>query len=180
MFSLEAAQSFLRQAKIDAWLVYDFRGSNPVFRHLLDQSRAATRRAFLVIRPEGEPILLTHPVDQAAFRTVSCPRRFYRGWLEMRAMLKELLGEVRVLALEYSSEGSLPAAASVDAGTVELLRSWGYEIVSSADLFQVSAAALCGGCDLVVHDLVELFEQFEDISALALVALVALFRQHRQ
>ena len=141
MFSLEAAQSFLRQAKIDAWLVYDFRGSNPVFRHLLDQSRAATRRAFLVIRPDGEPILLTHPVDQAAFRTVSCPRRFYRGWLEMRAMLKELLGEVRVLALEYSSEGSLPAAASVDAGTVELLRSWGYEIVSSADLFQVSAAA---------------------------------------
>jgi Xaa-Pro aminopeptidase len=141
MFSLEAAQSFLRQAKIDAWLVYDFRGSNPVFRHLLDQSRAATRRAFLVIRPEGEPILLTHPVDQAAFRTVSCPRRFYRGWLEMRARLKELLGEVRVLALEYSSEGSLPAAASVDAGTVELLRSWGYEIVSSADLFQVSAAA---------------------------------------
>ncbi|HEX4571906.1 MAG TPA: M24 family metallopeptidase [Dongiaceae bacterium] len=141
MFSLEAAQSFLRQAKIDAWLVYDFRGSNPVFRHLLDQSRAATRRAFLVIRPEGEPMLLTHPVDQAAFRTVSCPRRFYRGWLEMRATLKELLGEVRVLALEYSSEGSLPAAASVDAGTVELLRSWGYEIVSSADLFQVSAAA---------------------------------------
>ena len=140
MFSLEASQSFLRRAKIDAWLVYDFRGSNPVFRHLLDQNRPATHRAFLLIRPEGEPILLTHPVDQAAFRTVSCPRRFYRGWLEMRAMLKELLGEVRVLALEYSSEGSLPAAASVDAGTVELLRSWGHEIVSSADVFQVSAA----------------------------------------
>jgi len=141
MFSLEAAQSFLRQAKIDAWLVYDFRGSNPAFRHLLDQSRAATRRAFLVIRPAGEPILLTHPVDQAAFRSVPYPRRFYRGWVEMRATLKELLGEVRVLALEYSREGSLPAAASVDAGTVELLRSWGHEIVSSADLFQVSAAA---------------------------------------
>ena len=141
MFSLEAAQSFLRQAKIDAWLVYDFRGSNPVFRQLLDQSRSATRPAFLVIRPDGEPILLTHPVDQAAFRTVSYPRRFYRGWVEMHAKLKELLGEVRVLALEYSSEGSLPAAASVDAGTVELLRSWGHEITSSADLFQVAAAA---------------------------------------
>jgi Xaa-Pro aminopeptidase len=141
MFSLEAAQSFLRQAKIDAWLVYDFRGSNPVFRHLLDHSRAATRRAFLVIRPAGEPILLTHPVDQAAFCSVPYPRRFYSGWVEMRAKLEELLGGVRVLALEYSSEGSLPAAASVDAGTVELLRSWGHEIVSSADLFQVSAAA---------------------------------------
>lgn len=141
MFSLEAAQAFLRQARIDAWLVYDFRGSNPVFRHLLDQSRPATRRAFLVIRPEGEPVLLTHPVDQAAFRAVAFPRSFYRGWVEMRAKLRELLGAAKTLAVEYSSEGSLPVAASVDAGTVELLRGWGHEVVSSADLFQVSAAA---------------------------------------
>ena len=141
MFSLEAAQGFLRQAKIDAWLIYDFRGSNPVFRHVLDQSRAATRRAFLLIRPAGAPILLTHPVDQAAFRAVPFTRCFYRGWIEMRAKLRELLGEAKTLALEYSGEGSLPVAAIVDAGTVELLRSWGHEIVSSADLFQVSAAA---------------------------------------
>jgi Xaa-Pro dipeptidase len=141
MFSLEAAQAFLRHARIDAWLVYDFRGGNPVFRHVLDQSRPATRRAFLIVRPEGAPILLTHPVDQAAFRAVPYPRRFYRGWVEMQASLRELLGGVKTLAIEYSSEGSLPVAASVDAGTVELLRSWGHEIVSSADLFQVSAAA---------------------------------------
>lgn len=141
MFSLEAAQGFLREAKIDAWLVYDFRGSNPVFRHLLDQGRPATRRAFLIIRSEGEPVLLTHPVDQAAFRGLVFPRVFYRGWVEMRAKLRELLGEAKTLALEYSGEGSLPVAAIVDAGTVELLRSWGHEIVSSADLFQVSAAA---------------------------------------
>jgi Xaa-Pro aminopeptidase len=59
----------------------------------------------------------------------------------MREILRAALADACKLALEYSVEGGVPTVSWVDAGTVELLRSWGHEIVSSADLFQVSAAA---------------------------------------
>lgn len=141
MFQLSAAQGFMASEAIDAWLMHDYRGSNLLFWQVLGVERAPTRRAILVVPREGEPTLLIHTVDQFFFHDITLQKRIYRGWEEMRAILKALLGSARRLALEYSHEGSVPTVSFVDAGTVELIRSWGFEITSSADLFQVSAAA---------------------------------------
>lgn len=141
MFSLFAAQDYMRNGNIDAWLLYDYRGSNQLLWQVLGVSRTPTRRAFLLVPQVGAPVLLVHMVDQFFFHDVQIEKRLYRGWVEMRETLRGLLGENRLLALEYSPEGSVPTVAWVDAGTVELLRSWGHRLTSSADLFQVSASA---------------------------------------
>jgi Xaa-Pro aminopeptidase len=141
VFSLAAAQAFMRENGIDAWLLYDYRGSNQLFWHVLGVARFPTRRAFLIVPQAGEPLLLIHTVDQFFFHDITLPKRIYTGWVEMREILRAALGDARKLALEYSVEGGVPTVSWVDAGTVELLRSWDHTIVSSADLFQVSAAA---------------------------------------
>jgi len=141
VFSLPAAQTFMREHGIDAWLLYDYRGSNQLFWHVLGEVRTPTRRAFLIVPSAGEPFLLIHTVDQFFFRDTAVRKQIYTGWVEMREILRAALGNGSKLALEYSAEGGVPTVSWVDAGTVELLRSWGHGIVSSADLFQVSASA---------------------------------------
>ncbi|MCX5495582.1 M24 family metallopeptidase [Kaistia dalseonensis] len=141
MFSLPAAQSFMKAEGIDGWLLYDYRGSNLFFWSLLGESRAPTRRAFLIVPREGEPVLVLHTVDQMFFIDFKVEKRIYRGWEEMRAIVRELLGNTKRLAVEYSPMGAVPTASFIDAGTVEWLREVGYDLVSSADLFQVSASA---------------------------------------
>ncbi|WP_336801925.1 M24 family metallopeptidase [Kaistia sp. MMO-174] len=141
MFNLSDAQRFMQAEGIDAWLLVDYRGSNPLLWHILGIVRNPTRRAFLVVPRTGQPVLLIHTVDQFFFHDVDIEKRIFRGWVEMRAMLRDLLGPAKRLAMEYSEEGGVPTVAWADAGTVELLRSWDYRIVTSADLFQVSAAA---------------------------------------
>jgi Xaa-Pro dipeptidase len=86
-------------------------------------------------------VLLTSAVDAVAFRHVAYRKVLYRGWQELHSQVRALLGACKTLALEYSARGDLPTTGWVDAGTIERLRDWGYEIVSSADLFQVSALA---------------------------------------
>lgn len=141
MFQLAEAQRFMAAEGIDAWLLHDYRGSNLFLWQVLGVSRAPTRRAMLVVPLVGAPVLLIHTVDQFFFHDVTIEKRIYRGWEEMRVLLRGLLGNARRIAAEYSEDGAVPNAAFVDAGTIELLRSWGYAVVTSADLFQVSAAA---------------------------------------
>ncbi|HVM86082.1 MAG TPA: aminopeptidase P family protein, partial [Candidatus Binatia bacterium] len=141
MLSLPAAQQYMRENGIDAWLLCDYRGNNQLFWQALGVARNPTRRAFLIVPRSGKPLLLTHIVDQFFFHDITLPKRIYKGWVEMREILCAALGDARKLALEYSVDGGVPTVSWVDAGTVELLRSWGHEIVTSADLFQVSAAA---------------------------------------
>ncbi len=141
MFDLPAAQAFLREQDIDAWLLYDYRGSNLFFWSVLGASKTPTRRAFLIIRPDAEPVLVLHAVDQMFYIDVTVEKRIYRGWEEMRGLVRELIGPAHRLAVEYSPDGAVPTASFLDTGTAEWLRDAGYELVSSADLFQVSASA---------------------------------------
>src|SRR5688500_10357242 len=57
----------------------------------------------------------------------------------MQERLTALLHGQRRIAVEYAPEGSIPAVSWIDGGTLDLLRSWGLEVVSSKDLFQVAA-----------------------------------------
>ncbi|MGH8432477.1 MAG: M24 family metallopeptidase, partial [Solimonas sp.] len=123
------------------WVAYDFRGSNPVFWHLLGQSRSTTRRAFLLLAQAGRPRLLVHIVDQSSFNPFTVDKVYFRSWREMHELLRSLLPAGSRIAMEYSPQGSLPIVSWADAGTVELLRGWGHEIISSAELFQAAAAS---------------------------------------
>jgi Xaa-Pro aminopeptidase len=136
---LATIQAALRDQKLDGWLVYDFRGSNPILPQLIPGKRFSTRRVYLWLPAAGEPKLLLHTIDLVTYRDVALPVVEYRSWQQMQAILGELAGGRRV-AMEYSPMGELPAVSYADAGIVEFLRSVGAQVVSSADLIQLTIA----------------------------------------
>jgi Xaa-Pro dipeptidase len=161
--NFDAVQSAMREQKIDAWLVFDFRNNNPVLARILGGSHHLTRRVFWLRTASGETTLLCHTIDEATFKKLGVPYVRYQSWPEMHAKLRDLLSPFRRVAMEYSPGGALPTAGIVDAGTVELVRSMGVEVASSADLVQVFAAAwrergleshkaAIAGCDAIVQE----------------------------
>lgn len=138
---LGAIQPLLRDQHVDGWLVYDFRGSNPVLSDLLPGQRKTTRRAVLFIPADGEPLLLCHALDRNQFESAPVPHQTYLSWGEFRDLLAAALAGRTRIAMEYAPGGTLPAIAIVDAGSVELMRSLGVEVVSSANLIQLTVGA---------------------------------------
>lgn len=143
--NLEHLRPFMRERRIDAWLIHDFRGNNAVLARLLPPQpgthRWTTRRAALFIPAAGDPLVLCHHIDAAQFAKSGERLELYLTWQEFRAKLAALVATSARVAMEYSPGAALPVMAVADAGTVELVRSMGVEVVSSADLVQVSAAA---------------------------------------
>lgn len=132
-------QAALRQTEgIEGWLFYDFRGSDPLaYRVLqLDPGRHVTRRWYYWIPALGPPIKLLHTIEPHVLDELPGEARFYVAWDVQRRMLEELLCGVRRLAMQYSPENAVPYVSRVDAGTVELIRGFGIEVVTSADLIQ--------------------------------------------
>jgi Xaa-Pro aminopeptidase len=132
----------LERAAVDGWLIYDFRGSNPAFTRLLTSAAShSTRRAFLFVPRSGEPRLLIHHVDAGNFSRLGVPVQPYGGREEMLRNLKKLLGNARRVLMEYSPGNAIPYVSRVDAGTIELVRSLGVEVISSADALAAVVAA---------------------------------------
>lgn len=130
------AQRFLRQEGIPAWLVYDYRHSNPIFRRVIPASGHVTRPCFLCVPASGAPRLLTHHVDAGKFNGSGVELLVYRDRQSMLDHLRRALSGLATVAMEYSPNNELPRVSRVDAGTVELVRSLGVQVVSSADLMQ--------------------------------------------
>ena len=142
-------RNHLRQHGMTGWLLYDFRGQNPIAASVAGLEDTGTRRWFLWIPADGEPQWLVHAIEQAAFSAVrpdaAGPLHLYVGWQEMEQKLRQLLpqGASSRIAMEYSPRGAIPYVSNVDAGTLEMVRAvTGATIVSSADLVQLVQAAL--------------------------------------
>ena len=130
----------MTREKIDCWLVHDFRGNNPIFHNLIGGKKNNTRRCFLLIPATGEQLIIAHVLDRDLFTDLGIKIETYSGFDQLAEMLKEKLNSYKKIAMEYSPNGALPMISWVDAGTVEFIRSLGTEIVSSANLFQATAA----------------------------------------
>ena len=143
------AQQFLQQENLPGWLVYDYRQSNPIFRQVITPSGHVTRPCFLFVPAMGNATLLTHHVDAGKFAGSGMDLLVYRNRRSMIENLRQAISGVDQVAMEYSPNNELPRVSRVDAGTVELVRGLGLEVVSSADLMQYAtqrwtAAQLAG------------------------------------
>jgi len=133
---VQQAQEYLAASSIDAWLVYDYQGMNPALGDALQTSDFMTRPAFLLVRPEGRPTLLVSVVDVGQVDASEVDLRPYVGLREVHRELEVALAGLQTVAMEYSPMRELPRASRVDAGTVELVRSLGPKVISSAELLQ--------------------------------------------
>jgi Xaa-Pro aminopeptidase len=142
MPDIPAIQVALQQFGIDGWLLYDFRGSNPLARRVLHISDGAmlTRRWFYFIPARGEPQKLLHRIEPKALDHVPGLAKSYLKWQQFEAGVGELVRGAKTVAMEYVPRNANPYVSRVDAGTVELVKSCGVEIVPSGDLIQMFEA----------------------------------------
>lgn len=124
---------------LDGWLVYDHRRLNPVFYDILGDVGHLTRPCFLWIPAFGGARVIAHAVESARFEKVGRVS-VYSGRVERVSALRTLLKGSRRVAMEYSPQAALPLASRVDAGTLEMVRGLGVEVVPSADLVAYTTA----------------------------------------
>ena len=141
--NLDEIQRILKSYDIDGWLLYDFRGINPIAQRVAGVTASTiTRRWFCYIPSTGDPTWLIHRIEQSHFSRVSGRVKNYMSWRELHDEIKKLLSDNGKVAMEYSPNASIPYVARVDAGTLELIQSFGVQVVSSANLVQHFEACL--------------------------------------
>src|SRR5579875_1305845 len=138
MTQIGEIQARLTEQGLDGWLFYDFHHRNPIaYRTLgLAQHLIATRRWYYYVPAAGEPVGLVSALEAHNLDTLPGRKLVYRSWEERRDALAALLPSGGTVAMEYSPLNAIPAISMVDAGTVELVRSLGVNVASSADLVQ--------------------------------------------
>ena len=134
----------LGDARLDGWLFYDFRLSDPLAYRILGlgEDGAATRRWFCYVPAHGQPRAIVSAVEAHRLDTLRVETTVYRSHGEMLAALRAALGGARRIAMDYSPGCAIPYVSRVDAGTVEIIRAMGIEVVTAADLIQRFEASL--------------------------------------
>jgi Xaa-Pro aminopeptidase len=143
MIDIPAIQATLAEFGIDGWLLYDFRGSNVLAQRVLGlaPSEIGSRRYAYCIPVRGEPRKLVHRIEEGALSGLPGSKTVYLRWQEFEQGLGRLVAGLKRVAMEYSSLNAIPYVSRVDAGTIELVKKLGVEVVSSGDLIQVFEAA---------------------------------------
>jgi len=141
---VNAIQEALREKGIDGWLFYDFHNRDHLAYRILglDFNKMTSRRWFYFIPAVGEPVRLCHRVEPSKLDSLPGEKVFYHPWKELHERLRDILGEPRTVAMQYSPLCNIPYTSIVDGGTIELIRTLGHEVVSSADLVQLFEAII--------------------------------------
>ena len=151
MVDILLIQKAIRRSGIAGWLLYDFRGQNPLARRIVQfpMGGHVTRRWLYFIPAEGQPRKLVHRIETGVLDHLPGEKQIYLRWQELEGGIRWLLdaaggdaaGRKRI-AMEYAPGISNPYISCVDAGTVEFVRSLDVEVVSSGDLIQQFEATL--------------------------------------
>ncbi len=137
-------QKTLHDYGIDGWLFYDYENRDPIAYKVLgiDQSKLTTRRWYYLIPADGMPIKLVHAIEKERLSELPGSTIVYSSWAELHSRLVRMLKGCKIVAMQYSPYNDIPSIAYVDAGTIELVRSFNVEVISSANLIQLFVARL--------------------------------------
>ena len=132
-------QAALAEDALDGWLLFDFKGSNPIARKVAGvdgPGKMMTRRWFYMIPRHGEPRGLVHAIERHNLDHLAGTIATYSGRESLARALDTLLAGTSHLAMEYSPGCAIPYLSRLDAGTLEMLRERGLTVVGSGDLVQ--------------------------------------------
>ncbi len=137
--NLDNIQHALRDRKLGGWLFCDFHNRDHLAYRILglDPTKMTTRRWFYFIPAKGEPRRLVHSVEKFKLDALPGSKTVYLPWEQLHASLKKILGSHKTIAMQYSPKNNIPYVSLVDAGIIELVKSFGHKVVSSADLVQM-------------------------------------------
>lgn len=136
-FDLESVQAAIKDEEIDGWLFYFFHDNDPLALSILNLTQGHfTRRWFYLVPKSGEPVKIVHRIEMDALDSLPGEKRVYLGWKQLESVLKEVLGNFKEVAMQYSPMNHIPYVSRVDSGIVELVRSCGPSVATSANLVQ--------------------------------------------
>jgi Xaa-Pro dipeptidase len=131
----ERLQRLIATTDLDGWLLFDFRGRNPIAAAVLGAEIVGSRRVYVLIPRKGAPVALVHAIDQEMWRgwPAAWPKHV---WVKRETLTEELgsLVKGKRIAVDYSPNGAIPYLDGVPAGVMELLRGLGATLVPSVDL----------------------------------------------
>ena len=132
------------EAKIDGWLLYDFQNINPLAREFLKihPELILTRRYFYWIPAKGDPIKILHRIEMHILADLPGRMEVYLTWQELENAIGIVLKGSATVAMEYSPKNAIPYLSKVDAGTVDVVRSFGIDVVSSGSFLQYFTCVL--------------------------------------
>jgi Xaa-Pro dipeptidase len=133
---VERIQAALKEAKLDGWLFFDFRGTNPIANRILLLPGGGSRRWLYYIPAEGTPMRIVHAIEPRRLDHLPGTKTIYGAWPTLQAAIRAAVGGRKTIAMEYSPDGAIPYVARVDAGTIDFVRSTGATVVSSGELVQ--------------------------------------------
>jgi len=141
---LQKIQKALKDKKIDGWLLCDFRNRDYLAYRVvgLNFEKMTSRRWYYYIPAKGEPKKLVSAVERLRLDSLPGKRMVYLSWQELHSSLKKMMGPKKTIAMQYSPKNNVPYVSMVDGGTIELMKSLGYKIVSSADLVQMFVSVI--------------------------------------
>ncbi|HEY6413785.1 MAG TPA: M24 family metallopeptidase [Edaphobacter sp.] len=142
--NLATIQTALCDQNLDGWLFYDHHHRDPIAYRILglDENSFVSRRWFYFVPAQGDPGKLVHRIESGKLDSLPGHKEEYSSWQELEQKLKKILGGAKKIAMQYSPRNAIMYVSMVDAGTVELLRSFKKEIVSSANLVSIFEAVL--------------------------------------
>ena len=137
-------QDALRKEQLDGWLFYDHHHRDPIAYRILglDENSFVSRRWFYFIPAQGDPGKLVHRIESGKLDSLPGHKEEYSSWQELEQKLEKMLWGTEKIAMQYSPRNAIMYVSMVDAGTIELVRDMGLEIVSSADLVSIFEAVL--------------------------------------
>ena len=143
---LDALQSALRDQQLDGWLFYDHHHRDPIAYRILglDPQSFVSRRWYYFVPADGEPQKLVHRIEAGKLDSLPGAKREYSSWQELDGALAKMMSGATKVAMQYSPRNAIMYVSMVDAGTVELVRSLGKDVRSSADLVSLFEAVLTG------------------------------------
>lgn len=141
---IDDIQQALRAENLDAWLFFDHHRRDPLAYRVLrfEPAQSVTRRWYYLVPAFGVPVALVHKIEPRVLDPLPGEKRLYAGWQQQREALQTLLAGLKTVAMQYSPLCAVPYVSNIDAGTVELVRSCGVEVRSSANLVQLFEARL--------------------------------------
>jgi Xaa-Pro aminopeptidase len=136
MNTIEEIQAELRDRQIPAWLFYDHHHRDAISYRILGlpESSMVSRRWFYLVPAEGEPVKLVHRIEPYHLDTLPGGKELYAPWQELLDKLRELLSGLPAVAMQFSANNMIFTVSTADAGTVDLIRSFGVNVISSANL----------------------------------------------
>ena len=141
-FNLRDIQDCLRTLHLDGWLLYDYKKTNDLacFFLKIPQARKLTRRFFYWIPSTGTPKKIVHKIEPDVLNHLPGETDDYTTWQQLHTALAKTLRSASTIAMEYSPLNAVPSLSKVDGGTLDLVRSQGVQVVSSADLLQAQTS----------------------------------------